>query len=326
MLATLAMFVTGVAVLDRRAAAADRRHDAASTPSVLGHDMRYFAIAYAHRHRCGVPARSSRSGSKWIVAVVLLGIYAWYVKGHFEADADGRPRGPRAAPLPPPGPRRPRERSGRAAPAGRQPPGRRRARPDHRRRRLLRRRRRAPRDAASASTSALLALVIAPDRDGAAREVQLASSGSARARTPWRWATSPARWSSSPRIPTVVALLFASDAGSSAPGSYVAFASAGIAFLSSAVIFLPMARGGADCAAAACSSAACSTLAYLARLVVVAGRRAAGPRPAAGREPQLIYSADPAQEPTPHDHREVRRAPGRRPPHHAPGRRPRWTT
>ena len=23
---------------------------------------------------------------KWIVAVVLLGIYAWYVKGHFEAD------------------------------------------------------------------------------------------------------------------------------------------------------------------------------------------------------------------------------------------------
>ena len=45
-------------------------------------------------------------------------------------------------------------------------------------------------------------------------------------------------------IPTVVALLFASDTWVATEGSYVAFASAGIAFLSSAAIFIPMARRG----------------------------------------------------------------------------------
>jgi cation:H+ antiporter len=45
-------------------------------------------------------------------------------------------------------------------------------------------------------------------------------------------------------IPTVVALVFASDDWVIGPGSYVAFASAGIAFLSSALIFIPMARSG----------------------------------------------------------------------------------
>ena len=32
-------------------------------------------------------SRSSRSGCKWLVAVGLLAIYAWYVKGHFAAEA-----------------------------------------------------------------------------------------------------------------------------------------------------------------------------------------------------------------------------------------------
>ena len=45
-------------------------------------------------------------------------------------------------------------------------------------------------------------------------------------------------------IPTVVALLFASSAWAIAPGSFIAFASAGIAFLASAAIFIPMARRG----------------------------------------------------------------------------------
>ena len=45
-------------------------------------------------------------------------------------------------------------------------------------------------------------------------------------------------------IPTVVALLFASDAWHFTDGSRLAFASAGIAFLSSALIFIPMARAG----------------------------------------------------------------------------------
>jgi hypothetical protein len=45
-------------------------------------------------------------------------------------------------------------------------------------------------------------------------------------------------------IPTVVALLFASEVWVIGPGSYTAFASAGIAFVSSAAIFVPMARSG----------------------------------------------------------------------------------
>ena len=45
-------------------------------------------------------------------------------------------------------------------------------------------------------------------------------------------------------IPTVVALLFASDAWHFGEGSQIAFVSAGIAFISSAVIFIPMARSG----------------------------------------------------------------------------------
>jgi cation:H+ antiporter len=45
-------------------------------------------------------------------------------------------------------------------------------------------------------------------------------------------------------IPTVVALVFASQTWVAAPGSYVAFASAGIAFLSMGAIFIPMARRG----------------------------------------------------------------------------------
>ena len=67
--------------------------------------------------------RSSRAGSKWIVAVVLIGIYAWYVKGHFEADPDVD-----AEDLAPLRFHRLDRRAtahdpARAAPAGRQPPG-----------------------------------------------------------------------------------------------------------------------------------------------------------------------------------------------------------
>jgi cation:H+ antiporter len=43
-------------------------------------------------------------------------------------------------------------------------------------------------------------------------------------------------------IPTVVALLFAADAWHFGEGSRIAFLSAGIAFLSTAAIFIPMAR------------------------------------------------------------------------------------
>jgi cation:H+ antiporter len=45
-------------------------------------------------------------------------------------------------------------------------------------------------------------------------------------------------------IPTSVALIFAPQIWVAEPGSYIAFASAGIAFLASAAIFLPMYRAG----------------------------------------------------------------------------------
>jgi cation:H+ antiporter len=45
-------------------------------------------------------------------------------------------------------------------------------------------------------------------------------------------------------IPTSVALVFAPGIWVAGPGSYLAFASAGIAFLASAAIFLPMYRSG----------------------------------------------------------------------------------
>src|SRR5688572_28887378 len=85
MLATLAMFVTGVAVLwsaRKRPEGDVMRVDT----GVLAHDMRYFAIAYAIAIGAAfLPLEPV--WLKWIVAVGLIGIYAWYVKGHFEADA-----------------------------------------------------------------------------------------------------------------------------------------------------------------------------------------------------------------------------------------------
>ena len=58
--------------------------------TVLAHDMRYFVIAYAIAIGAAfLPLEPV--WLKWIVAVVLLGIYAWYVKGHFEADPTSTP-------------------------------------------------------------------------------------------------------------------------------------------------------------------------------------------------------------------------------------------
>src|SRR3954454_20528103 len=86
MLATLAMFVTGVAVLYQ----ARRRPAGDVMPvdtEVLAHDIRYFGMAYAIAIGAAfLPLEPV--WLKWIVAVVLIGIYAWYVKGHFASDAE----------------------------------------------------------------------------------------------------------------------------------------------------------------------------------------------------------------------------------------------
>ena len=86
MLATLAMFVTGVAVLavmGRR----DRRDDMLVDTGVLAHDMRFFALAYAVAIAAAF-LPSEPAWPKWIVAAGLIGLYGWYVKGHFEDDPD----------------------------------------------------------------------------------------------------------------------------------------------------------------------------------------------------------------------------------------------
>jgi cation:H+ antiporter len=240
MLATLAMFVTGVAVLWTA-----RKHNTGDEMRVdtvvLAHDMRYFAIAYAIAIGAAfLPLEPI--WLKWIVAVVLIGIYAWYVKGHFEADPDVD-----ASDLAPLRFHRLDARAQRNDPA-------------------------VPRlrvvnlqvltalgliiigaiffvDAVSHLAtmlnvdSALLALVIAPiatelpEKFNSVIWVRQGKDTLAMGNI-----TGAMVFQST--IPTVVALLFASSTWVVTEDSYVAFASAGIAFLSSAFIFIPMARRG----------------------------------------------------------------------------------
>lgn len=84
MLSTLAMFVTGIGVIGFA-----RRRSTGRTMNVdthvMGLDIRYFFIAYAIAVGAAfVPA--DLSFVRYGAVVVLLGIYAWYVKSHFEAD------------------------------------------------------------------------------------------------------------------------------------------------------------------------------------------------------------------------------------------------
>ena len=85
MLSTLAMFVTGAAVLLMRRRRASGE-DLAVDTGVLGHDMAYFAVAYA----IAIGAAFLPVEFEWprrLTAVVLLGVYACYVLGHLRAEA-----------------------------------------------------------------------------------------------------------------------------------------------------------------------------------------------------------------------------------------------
>ncbi len=240
MLATLAMFVTGVAVLivaRHRASGDVMRVDTV----VLAHDMRFFAIAYA----IAIGAAFLPVDPTWlklIVAAVLIGIYAWYVKGHFEADPDTD-----AEDLVPLRLRHLDANHHRANPA-------------------------VPRlrvvnlqvvvaialIVAGAAffvdsveriaeemhvNGALLALVIAPiatelpEKFNSVIWVRMGKDTLAMGNITGAMVFQAT-------IPTVVALVFAPHAWVAAPGSYVAFASAGIAFLSAGFVFIPMARRG----------------------------------------------------------------------------------
>ena len=240
MLATLAMFVTGVAVL----VAARRRTAGDVMPvdsGVLAHDIGYFGLAYAIAIGAAfLPLEPV--WLKWIVAVVLLGIYAWYVKGHFESDPDVD-----AADL---------------APLRFHPIDRR----AHRRDPAVPRLRIVNFQVLAAVglilvgaiffvdavehiatqlglDETLLALVVAPiatelpEKFNSIIWVRQGKDTLAMGNI-----TGAMVFQSC--IPTVVALLFAPSIWHVGPGSMIAFASAGITFLSCAAIFLPMWRMG----------------------------------------------------------------------------------
>ena len=86
MLSTLAMFVTGVGVIYWRGRRATGTRMVVDT-TVLVHDIRYFVVAYALAIGTAF-LPPELSGLRFVVAVVLIGIYAWYVKGHFDAEAE----------------------------------------------------------------------------------------------------------------------------------------------------------------------------------------------------------------------------------------------
>jgi cation:H+ antiporter len=241
MLATLAMFVTGLAVVIQA-----RHRDAGDVmpvdTKVLGADMRTFVITYGLAIAAAAVLPAEPTWPKLLVAIGLLVVYAWYVKGHFEAD--------------------PTVDAGDLAPLRfHRFDGHRTVAPDG-----------APRlrvvnlqvlvalglivlgaiefvDAVGhlahslGVSEVLLALVVAPiatelpEKFNSIIWIRQGKDTLAMGNITGAMVFQSA-------IPTSVALVFAPEKWVAGPGSYIAFASAGIAFLASAAIFLPMARSG----------------------------------------------------------------------------------
>ena len=85
MLSTLAMFVTGVGIIAFRTRRSTGTTLAVDT-GVLSHDLRYFFVGYALAVGTAfLPA--DLSVARWLVAIVLIGLYVWYVKGHLSGEA-----------------------------------------------------------------------------------------------------------------------------------------------------------------------------------------------------------------------------------------------
>ena len=84
MLATLAMFITGLAVVTQAGGRAQGDRMPVNAV-VLGKDVRYFAVAYAIAVSAAfLPA--SLAWGKVAVAVLLLGLYGVYVRAHLSAE------------------------------------------------------------------------------------------------------------------------------------------------------------------------------------------------------------------------------------------------
>jgi len=86
MLSTLAMFVTGVAIVifSRRGR---RGTQMAVNVRGLGRDVIYFVVAYALAIATAFLPADLRIG-RWAIAVVLVAIYAFYVRAHFSDPAE----------------------------------------------------------------------------------------------------------------------------------------------------------------------------------------------------------------------------------------------
>jgi cation:H+ antiporter len=240
MLSTLGMFVTGIAILwvARRRTTGDVLQ---VDTTVLTHDVRYFGVAYAIAIGAAfLPV--DPIWLKWIVAVVLIGVYAWYVKGHFAAEAKGDAEELERLRF------HPLDREAHQAD------------PDSPRLRIVVLQVAvalglivlgaiffvdAVTDLANQLhvDSVLLALVIAPiatELPETFNSVIWIRQG----KDTLAMGNITGAMVFQSTIPTVVALVFASSAWVVNAGSSLAFASAAIAFLAMAVIFLPMARGG----------------------------------------------------------------------------------
>ncbi len=86
MLSTLAMFVTGVGVIFWRKRRATDTRMVVDT-EVLVHDIRYFLVAYGLAIATAfLPPELDLI--RYAVAFLLIGIYIWYVKGHFDEEAE----------------------------------------------------------------------------------------------------------------------------------------------------------------------------------------------------------------------------------------------
>ncbi len=86
MLATLAMFVTGIGVIAFRARRPSGVRMVVDTV-VLVHDIRYFVVGYTVA--IGAAFLPPELGAvRFAVAAFLIAMYVWYVKGHLDAEAE----------------------------------------------------------------------------------------------------------------------------------------------------------------------------------------------------------------------------------------------
>jgi len=239
MLATLAMFVTGLAVIVR-VRRPEGRAQLAIDPLILGHDIRVFGLTYGFAISVAfLPADLALP--RWLAAIVLIGAYGWYVRGHLRVEAGEAPAD--LAPL----------RLGRFDRAGSAA--------------LAAPRRRIVVIQLGVALAAIIggAVVFVSAVETLARSIgldeTLLSLVIAPIATELPEKLNSVIWIRRGKdtlalgnitgamvfqaaIPTSIALVFASSQWSIGAGSWVAFASAGVALASTALIFIPMIRTG----------------------------------------------------------------------------------